>query len=200
MKDVADNWHSEDFYASGTSTAEFLTLLLTQSNGITTAALPSLISGYANESVGLNFNLKDCITGGEELVSQLESAISEFKKGGSMHIAKGIMDLKNLVSEIPAEIATCKGTSQLVNAIEDLSDNKSELVAKIMKNLALHRKEIMSDIADFKNDISAKNYFKAGKDIKNILEIAIGKTTALSTAEEPIPLSSVPQFAAGFLK
>jgi len=76
-----------------------------------TKNIPKFIGGFLYEFVGIN-NLdfiEGCFTGGAKMVNQLESAISDFKHGGAIHISRGIVTLKNLVAEIPTELSNCEG-------------------------------------------------------------------------------------------
>jgi len=132
------------------------------------------------------------------------SAIADFKKGGTIHIAKAIATLKNVVSEIPTELKTCKGIGQDISAIESwakIFTNRTKLIAKITRNMALHHKEITADIATFETDFKAAEYFKAGEDVADLLAVAVGTVEVTEEVEEVAlpPVKAVPEFVAGLL-
>jgi len=201
MKTVTKDWKAGDFFGSGEASADFLTKILTP--GLPANAVPKIISGFMYKFVGDN-NLaavEKCFSGGKGIETQLAKALADFEKGGKMDKVRAIMMLKNVVAAIPAELTNCKGMSVDVKAIEVWAkqfSNRAELMATIKKNQALHHEDISASHLKFKNDIKAKNYFKAGDDLADLLALAVGKVEADPTMVT-MPVTGPPKFIAGFL-
>jgi len=109
--------------------------------------------------------IEHCYTGGKDVVTHIENAINDFEKGGSINVTRGILQLKDVIAELPKEVSSCKAIGGDISAIKSWSTifaSRSKLVAKVTKNLTFHHKEIMADIAALKSDFAAKNYFKSG--------------------------------------
>lgn len=121
------------------------------------------------------------------------------------------MTLKNVVSEIPDEISTCKAIKCDLEALKDWSSvfsSKAKVEAAIAKNMALHHKKITADITAVEGDYQDANYFKLGEDAAQLLADAIGPVekpahddvlAELFEAEYGMPIQAPPMFAAGFL-
>jgi len=174
---VSADWTAGEYFKSGEASADFLTKLLTP--GLPASIIPQFISGFLVEFVkaeNLN-NLEACYAGTKPLEAEIEVAIKDFQKGGDVNKARAILALKKVVSELPAELETCKGISKDLAAIKEWAQvfsSKSKLVAKITKNLAIHHKAIEADIASVKSDYAAKDYHSTGKDVADLLAVAIG--------------------------
>jgi hypothetical protein len=96
------------------------------------------------------------------------------------------MTLKKIVSEIPTEISTCKDITGDLKDIEEWAKvftDKTKLIARVTRNMALHHKAISNDIKSLKADFSNENYFKAGEDAADLLAHALGTVTAESTMD-----------------
>lgn len=107
--------------------------------------------------------------------------MADFEKNSSMAKARAIITLKNIITEIPAEIKTCEGIAGDIKAIEDWASiftDRTKLVAKVTRNLAFHHKEITGEIGQLKTDFEAGSYFQAGKDAADLVAIAIGTVEA----------------------
>jgi hypothetical protein len=137
---------------------------------------------------------------------QIESGIADLKKGTAISIPRGILTLKNVVSEIPDEISTCKSIKADFAALEDWAhvfSSKASITATIAKNMALHHKRITADISAIESDEQAGNYFKVGEDIAQLMADGLGPVEkAALTVEEGeygMPIQAPPLFAAGFL-
>ena len=99
---------------------------------------------------------------------------------------RALITLKNIVSEIPTEIATCKDISGDIASIEEWANiftDKTKLIARVTRNLAMHHKAISSDIQSLKSDFSNEQYFQAGKDAADLLAHALGTVTTESTMD-----------------
>jgi len=188
MKLIKSDWDSEDYWGSGVATSDFLTKVLTK--GMPTKAVPDFIAGFMFKFVGVN-NLdyiSGCVNGGEDIVNTVESAIADFEHGGAVHISRGIVELKNVISMLGPELNNCKSIGADVKAIEEWASiftDKSKLIAHVTKNLALHHKQITGDIATLKTDFSSNAWFAAGEDAAELLSVAIG-TVQLSAPEVPV--------------
>lgn len=177
MKLIVSDWHSEDYWGSGVATSDFLTQVLTK--GMPVKAVPEFIAGFMYKFAGEN-NLDaitGCWNGGHDIVNTLESAIADFKHGGKVHITRGIVELKNVISMIKPELSNCKSIGDDIKAIEEwatIFTDKAKLIAHVTKNLALHHKQITGDIATLKADFADNKWFTAGEDAAELLAAAIG--------------------------
>ena len=109
--------------------------------------------------------IEGCWTGGEAIVTHIEAAIKDFEKGGKINVTRGIVQLKDVIAQLPAEVSGCKAIGGDIAAIKSWASvfsSKTKLVAKVTKNLAFHRKAIMADVTALKTSFAAKNYFKMG--------------------------------------
>jgi len=152
---IAADWKSEDFFGSGNVTADFLTKALTA--GIPASAVAHIAEGFLYGFIKAEnlHGIEGCVKNGEGMATQIESAIADFKKGGAIAYSRGIVTLKNVVSEIPDELSTCKSISTDFTALKEWSSvfsSKASITKAITKNMALHHKKITADIGDIKAD------------------------------------------------
>lgn len=146
---------SEDFFGSGEVTADFLTKVLTP--GIPASSIARILEGFLYGFVKAEnlHGIEGCVHNGRGMEVQIESAIADFKKGTAISIPRGILTLKNVVSEIPDELETCKSIKADFAAIKDWShvfSSKASITAAIAKNMALHHKRITADISAIEAD------------------------------------------------
>ena len=165
MAGVKSDWDAQNYYGAGVYSGNFLTALLTP--GMPLGAIPKFFEGFVPQFVKDEnlVGIEGCYTGGKDVATHIEAAIKDFEKGSTLSITRGIVQLKDVIAELPKEVSSCKAIGGDISAIKSwasLFTNKTKLVAKITKNLTFHRKEIMSDIATLKSDFTAKNYFKSG--------------------------------------
>jgi hypothetical protein len=203
---ISSDWKSEDFFGSGEVTADFLTKVLTE--GMPVSSVAHVIEGFLYGFVQAEnlHGIEGCVKNGEGMVTQIESGIADFKKGTAISIPRGILTLKNVVSEIPDEIETCKSISADFAALKDWSgkfSSKASISAAIAKNMALHHKKITADISSIKSDESSQEFFKMGEDIAQLMADALGPVekaaVQMEHGEYGMPIQAPPLFAAGFL-
>ena len=144
--------------------------------------------------------------GGENIESQIKSAIADFTDGGAIAKARGIMTIKNIVTELPGELSTCESIKGDVAALEawaSVFSSKAKISAAIAKNMALHHKKIEADIANVKTDYDNQAFFKLGEDAAQLLGDAIGPAEKpsknLEETEVGMPIQAPVLFAYGFL-
>lgn len=108
MKAISADWKNGDYFMSGEDTGDFLSKIFTP--GMPVKAVPEFIGGFMYKFVGDNNmeQIEGCAKNGDKMVNQIETAIADFRKGGKVNIIRGIDALKNVVSEFPQELSTCK--------------------------------------------------------------------------------------------
>lgn len=101
--------------------------------------------------------IEGCWTGGKQIETQIQEVIADFGKNLTSSNMRALITLKNIVSEIPTEIATCKDISSDIASIEEWANiftDKTKLIARVTRNLAMHHKAISSDIQSLKSDFN----------------------------------------------
>lgn len=106
------------------------------------------------------------------------------------------------MTELPTELKTCKAIGQDITAIEQWAQiftNRTKLIARITRNMALHHKEITDDISTFETDFKAAEYFKAGEDVADLLAVAVGTVEVTEEEVALPPVKAIPEFIGGLL-
>lgn len=154
------------------------------------SSIPKFVAGFVYKFVGDNnlAAIEGCWTQGSTIETEVVKGITLLKKGGKINITRGILQLKNAATAIPAELKTCKGMTADLRAIEvwaSIFTSRTKLEATIAKNMALHHKAITADISTLETDFTGGKPFKAGEDAADLLAVAIG------TVEDEAPVTPV---------
>ena len=118
--------------------------------------------------------LQLCATDAEGTVTKVEGVVKDIEAGNWFTAAE---DIKTIVTDFPATLATCKGMDEDIAAIEawgQIFKSKTELIATVTKHMIFHKSEILGDLSDVKVDWSAAEYYKSGKAAADLLTVAIG--------------------------
>merc|ERR1712032_1737141 len=100
---------------------------------------------------------------------------------GFLYGMVGDNHLEEFLFHFQEDVAPCKNVSDDVAAIQQWAQIFKEpttLVETLGKHWLLHQRQIKKDIAAEKADWSAKNYFKAGADIADVVTLAVGPMNA----------------------
>ena len=144
--------------------------------------------------------VETCFTGGELMYHEVETGIADIKTGGWNEDVQAALEFGLVALQVPAALKTCKGMTDDVNAIEQwaaIFKNPTELAKTVSKHYLFHKTEIKADIASLESDWSAKMEFKAGKDLADLLTLAVGPIE-VNEANLP-PVAAVPDFTSGLI-
>lgn len=163
-------------------------------------AIPDFIAGFMFGMTGDNnlTEIEACYAGGETLAQEIELGIADIKKGGWDEDVQAALEFGLAILQIPEALKTCKNMSDDIAAIEawaQIFTNPAELAATISKHYLFHKSQINTDIAAVESDWGTENYFQSGKDLADLMTLAIGP---IETANLP-PLNAVPDFTAGLI-
>ena len=162
-------------------------------------AVPDFVAGFIYGMTGDNnlTEIEACFQGGEQIVTDAQTAISDFTSG---NFFKGIKDAGTVWNEVGSSMTTCKGMDDDIQAIESwakIFTEPTKLASTVGKHWLFHGSQIKADFAKEETDWSAGNYFDAGKDIADALTLAVGP---IQTAEEAnIDLMPEVEFVGGLL-
>jgi len=173
-------------------------------------AVNGKITGAADFVAGFVFGMtadnhlteiETCFTGGELMYHEIEAGIADIKKGGWNEDVQAALEFGLVALQVPGALKTCKGMTDDLTAIEQwaaIFKNPTELAATVSKHYLFHKSEIKADIAALESDWKAQLEFKAGKDLADLLTLAIGPIE-VDEANLP-PVIAVPDFTAGLIE
>ena len=104
--------------------------------------------------------------------------ISDFEKGDMDDIIQGVLLAGQIIKELPADLATCKGMEADLAKLAAWAAKFAkpiELVAILAKNLLLHWSKITTDIKSIEHDWDASAYYQCGDDVADLVIEALGK-------------------------
>ena len=162
-------------------------------------AVPDFVAGFIYGMTGDNHltEVEACFQGGEQIVTDAQTAVSDFTSGNYF---KGIKDAGTVWNEVGGAMTTCKGMDDDIKAIESwatIFTEPTKLASTVGKHWLFHGTQIKADFAKEQSDWAAKSYFDAGKDIADALTLAVGP---IETAEEAnIDLMPEVEFVGGLL-
>ena len=162
-------------------------------------AVPDFIAGFMYGMTGDNHlsEIEACYQGGEQIVTDSQTAIADFKSGNYF---KGIQDAGKAWNEVSSAMTTCQGMDDDVAAIEawaQIFTHPTELSKTVAKHWLMHGSQIKADIAKEESDWSAGSYFDAGKDTAAALTLAVGP---IQNGIPNMPLDAPLLFVGGLLE
>lgn len=162
-------------------------------------AVPDFIAGFIYGMTGDNHltEIEACYQGGEQIVTDSQTAIADFKQGNWF---QGIKDAGTVWNEVGSAMTTCQGMGDDIAAIEawaTIFTNPTELAKTVGKRWLFHGSQIKADIAQEEADWAAGSYFDAGKDVADALTLAVGPIQTMQVAN--LNLKPEEEFMAGLL-
>ena len=162
-------------------------------------AVPDFVAGFIYGMTGDNHltEIEACYQGGEQIVTDSQTAISDFTSG---NFFKGIKDAGTVWNEVGGAMTTCKGMDDDISAIESwatIFTEPTKLASTVGKHWLFHGSQIKADFAKEQSDWAAKSYFDAGKDIADALTLAVGPIQ--TTEEANLDLMPEVEFVGGLL-
>lgn len=162
-------------------------------------AVPDFVAGFMYALTGDNnlTEIEACFQGGEQIVTDAQTAIADFEAGNYF---KGIKDAGTAWNEVGSAMTTCQGMDDDIAAIEawaQIFTEPATLSKTVAKHWLFHGDEIKADLAKEQADWSAGNYFDAGKDTADALVLAVGP---VPTASANMPLDAPILFLGGVLE
>ena len=142
-------------------------------------AVPDFVAGFMYGMTGDNHlaEIEACYQGGEQIVSDSQTAIADFETGNWF---QGIKDAGTVWNEVGSAMTTCEGMDDDVAAIEawaKIFTEPTTLASTVAKHWLFHGSQIKADLAKEEADWSAGSYFDAGKDTADALTLAVGPIT-----------------------
>ena len=163
-------------------------------------SVPEFIAGFMYGMTGDNHlaEIEACYQGGEQIVTDSELAIADFKAGSYV---KGIKDAGTVWNEVGASMTTCKGMDEDVAAIEawaKIFTEPATLSKTVAKHWLFHGSQIKADLAKEESDWSTSKYFDAGKDVADALTLAVGPIASNEVAN--LNIKAPIEFVGGLLE
>jgi len=145
--------------------------------GVTDAA--KFFEGFFVRAAGSCGDISTCISTSQDLTNLVESLANEFKgKFGFDNIKNIVTDIEQILEIIPVELATCPQVpAEALKIVAVWTKEFSDIVGtseKVVKALWSHHKELFNDATDFTASIAAENFYQAGTDLADFIEIILG--------------------------
>jgi len=143
---------------------------------ITPKAVAGVIAGLLDGFVEENklTEIEACYDGGKPLEADLAKALADAKAD---NIPAAIEDLMAVAAAFPAELANCKAVTTDLSAVvawAQIFKDTTKLKATVEKNLLVHHKAILADVASIEADYTGGKYMDAGKAAADALILAVG--------------------------
>ena len=100
--------------------------------------------------------------------------------GGSItELVKGVKEIAAFVFSLPENLTLCddsiQGDIKLISDWGSTLENPLSMTTAIATHMIPNSVEIFSTLTQFQTDYLAKEYYKSGNDISNVLTLALGK-------------------------
>ena len=176
-----------------------LAIVAASASAFDAMAVPDFVAGFIYGMTGDNHltEIEACYQGGEQIATDSEAAVADFKSG---NFFKGIKDAGTVWNEVGSAMTTCEGMSDDITAIESWAKIFTEpttLASTVAKHWLFHGSEIKADFSKEETDWAAGSYFNAGKDIADALTLAVGPIQ--SSEQANIDLMPEVEFVGGLL-
>ena len=165
-------------------------------------SVPEFIAGFMFGMTGDNnlTEIEACYQGGQQIVTDSQKAVSDFKSGNYF---TAIKDAGTVWNELHSSMTTCTGMSDDVAEIEawaQIFTHPTTLAATVAKNWLFHSKKIRADITKEESDWSSQNYFDAGKDVADALSLAVGPMKPAYEVDANLDLKAPLLFVGGLME
>ena len=157
VSDVKSEWGAAEYFQSGKSAADLLTVALgpitpafeTKDLGLDLMMLPDLAAGFVYGMVGDNklTEFESCYSGVAPLEQYLMAAL-KYVEG--FHLIKAMEQFELFVYNLQTDVAPCKNMDDDIQKIEQWAQifkTPKDLLANATKHYLLHRGDISTDIA-----------------------------------------------------
>ena len=184
ISDVKTEWAAKEYFKSGKSAADLITVAVGPIQKETAVELPNfdilelpeIAAGFVYGMVGDNHlsEMESCYAGVTPLFDDLEMALKDIE---AFHIFAALKQFEKFVYSFQTDVAPCEAMQDDIAAIEawaQIFKNPTELVSTATKHYLLHKKAITADIDAVKADYAAKSYFSVGKDAADLLTVLVG--------------------------
>ena len=169
--------------------------------------VPKFLAGFLYGMTAENHleEITSCYKGGDLMYEELSFALNKVTSDGWDNITQGALELAIVALQIPQELNTCENMDEDLAAFEEwltIFKDPSQLVKTVTKHLALHRKQIMGDVATVKAEWAAEQFWFAGITAADLATVAIGPIYPVyPSANEAYGLDAmaIPDFVAGLV-
>ena len=134
-----------------------------------------VMNGIVHED-HLNY-LLGCMNGTEAIVTDVEDAVQEFSQGTFWSITEGILDIKQLIVDIPFTITNCGDIPQDFEKLGNffsIFGNMTLLTQRVTYNLIWYYSDIMMDVNAALAFYGNEDYFNFGDKLGDALVLACG--------------------------
>ena len=117
--------------------------------------------------------LNSCYDGGQSFIDDVKKALGDIESGDYI---SAVGDFGTLVTEMPEALENCKNMNTDLNKISEwalLFTEPYALAQEVMSNYMAHGADIMAGIAKEKRDWADGNYFKAGLETAQVLNLLV---------------------------
>jgi len=140
---------------------------------------PMKVMGFFTRASGSCGDITKCIETSEKLSSLVQSLAKEFQgKFGFDNIKNIVTDIKDILEIIPTEFSACTEVpAEALKIVATWTKQFTNVVGtteKIVKALWSHHSELYHDATDFTASCASGNYFQAGQDLADFIEIILG--------------------------
>merc|ERR1712100_251881 len=121
------------------------------------------------------------MTDGGNVEKVITDAVSDIEKGDVTDIIKGVTELGQLISLLPADLQDCQGMQADIQRIENWASifkDPSKLASTVATNVIKNFGEITSDVTKIGTDFGGQKYEAAGEDIADMLVATLGPVPA----------------------
>ena len=183
VSDVKTEWAGEQYFQSGKSAADLLTVAIgpikqteTEDLGLDLMMLPDMAAGFVYGMVGDNklSEFEACYSGVAPLEQYLMAALQDVEQ---FHIIKALKQFELFVYNLQTDVAPCTNMGDDMQKIEQwaaIFKTPKDLITTATKHYLFHKGDVTTDIASIKSDFGAKSYFKTGKDAADLLTVLVG--------------------------
>lgn len=179
--------------------------------GFTAMEIPDFVAGLLYGFTGDNHltEIETCFSDEQNVFNTyVKDGIADLHKGGIDWELQAGIDFALAALNVPVALHQCGGMGNDLKAIEEwgtIFKQPERLTATVSKNYLFHKKSVKADIATFKSDWAAKEYFKSGTTMADLLTTLIGPVTVtpteiqLADSNLGFTVMEIPDFIAGLL-
>ena len=139
-------------------------------------SVPEFLGGFLEGMVGESHltEIEACYSGATPMVHYAQSFIEELLH---LQIIKALESFEAFVYHFQVDLAPCTQMQGDLKTIEDWAaqfKNPAALIPTITKHVLFHKSKIQADWTAEKNDWASGNYFQAGKEMADLVVLAVG--------------------------
>lgn len=127
-------------------------------------------------------NLEACVTDVNTLQNEIDVIIEDVKQKDVTHILQAITVIGQMASQLPQDVAECKQVQEGLPVLKqwaELFKHPKDLAKRAAHGVFENYPAIYTDALDLEQQMSANDYITAGKDIADIVVLALGENPSI---------------------